>query len=97
MYEIFLDDKSIILTNVRENIENIKYFPLKDVTFIFNRDLPLNQSEIIEACKNSSGIISDETIIANHPWTLDAQEELSRVKKERNEVLNNDVLGRTLS
>ena len=33
MYEIFLDDKSIILTNVRENIENIKYFPLKDVTF----------------------------------------------------------------
>lgn len=70
---------------------------LNDVTFIFNRDLPLNQSEIIEACKNSSGIISDETIIANHPWTLDAQEELNRVKKERNEVLNNDVLGRTLS
>ena len=70
---------------------------LNDVTFIFNRDLPLNQSEIIEACKNSTGIISDETIIANHPWTLDAQEELSRVKKERNEVLNNDVLGRTLS
>ena len=33
MYEIFLDDKSIILTNVRENIENVKYFPLKDVTF----------------------------------------------------------------
>ena len=33
MYEIFLDNKSIILTNVRENIENVKYFPLKDVTF----------------------------------------------------------------
>ena len=32
MYEIFLDDKSIILTNVRENIESNKYFHLKDVT-----------------------------------------------------------------
>jgi len=32
MYEIFLDDKSIILTNVRENIENVKYFPLKDIS-----------------------------------------------------------------
>ena len=32
MNEIFLDDKSIILTNVQENIENEKYFRLKDVT-----------------------------------------------------------------
>ena len=32
MYEIFLDEKSIILTNVRENIESIKYFQLKDVS-----------------------------------------------------------------
>ena len=32
MYEIFLDEKSIILTNVRENIENVKCFPIKDVT-----------------------------------------------------------------
>ena len=32
MNEIFLDDKSIILTNVQENIENEKYFRLKDVS-----------------------------------------------------------------
>ena len=32
MYEIFLDDKSIILTNVRENIENVKCFSIKDIT-----------------------------------------------------------------
>ena len=68
-----------------------------DVVFIFNRDLPLNQSELIDACRNSTGIISEETIVANHPWTLDTKEELERIKKERNEVLNNDVLGTTLS
>ena len=32
MYEIFLDEKSIILTNVRENIENVKCFSIKDIT-----------------------------------------------------------------
>lgn len=68
-----------------------------DTVFIFNRDLPLNQSELIDACRNSEGIISEETIVANHPWTLDTKEELERIKKERNEVLNNDVLGTTLS
>lgn len=68
-----------------------------DTVFIFNRDLPLNQSELIDACRNSTGIISEETIVANHPWTLDTKEELERIKKERNEVLNNDVLGTTLS
>ena len=68
-----------------------------DIVFIFNRDLPLNQSELIDACRNSTGIISEETIVANHPWTLDTKEELERIKKERNEVLNNDVLGTTLS
>lgn len=32
MYEIFVDDKSIILTNVMENNDNIKYFQLKEFT-----------------------------------------------------------------
>lgn len=32
MYEIFVNDKSIILTNVRDNTNRIKYFPLKDIS-----------------------------------------------------------------
>ncbi|MDO4782476.1 MAG: NUDIX domain-containing protein [Capnocytophaga felis] len=35
MYEIFVNDKSIILTNIEENINNIKFFRLKDVTIDF--------------------------------------------------------------
>ncbi|GIJ92936.1 NUDIX hydrolase [Capnocytophaga stomatis] len=35
MYEIFANDKSIILTNVEENINNVKFFRLKDVTIDF--------------------------------------------------------------
>ena len=53
MNEIFLDDKSIILTNVQENIENEKYFRLKDVSL----------DEIIEAL-NHKGV---ERIYLYHP------------------------------
>lgn len=54
---------------------------------LFNTDGIVNENEIIEDAKNSVGIISDETIIANHPWVTDAQDELDRVKKEREEKM----------
>lgn len=58
-----------------------------DVDFIFNRDMMVNASERITDAKNSVGILSEETIIANHPWTKDTQEELDRIKKEKEEQL----------
>lgn len=54
---------------------------------LFNTDGIANENEIIEDAKNSVGIISDETIIANHPWVTNAQDELDRVKKEREEKM----------
>lgn len=59
-----------------------------DVDFIFNRDMMVNASERITDAKNSVGILSEETIIANHPWTKDTQEELDRIKKEKEEQFN---------
>ena len=56
-----------------------------DVDVIFNRDMLLNESEVITNCSNSVGILSDETIIANHPWVDDPQAELERVQKEKEE------------
>ncbi len=55
------------------------------VEFIFNRDTMTNESETITNCRNSQGIISNETIVANHPWTKDTQAELDRMKKEKDE------------
>ena len=57
----------------------------KDVNFIFNRDMMVNTSEQIANAKNSVGILSDETIVANHPWTKDVKDEMARIKKEREE------------
>ena len=53
------------------------------VEFIFNRDTPVNESEIITNCRNSVGIISKETIVANHPWTKDTADELKRLEAEQ--------------
>lgn len=52
------------------------------VEFIFNRDIVINESDTITNAKNSVGIISDETIRANHPWVTDAAEETKRIEQE---------------
>lgn len=52
---------------------------------IFNRDVMMNESEAIQNCVSSSGIISDETILAMHPWVKDVELELDRLKKKQEE------------
>ncbi len=64
-----------------------------DVEFVFNRDLPINEADTITNCRNSVGIISEETIISNHPWTIDTAEELKRLKRERQETMTDYVTG----
>lgn len=58
------------------------------VDFIFNRDIMINETEVITNARNSMGIISDETIVANHTWVTDTQEELDRIKKQREEQMS---------
>jgi SPP1 family phage portal protein len=53
------------------------------VTFLFNRDVPINETEAVKNAKDSVGIISDETIVANHPWTTNVQEEMDRIEEQR--------------
>lgn len=62
-------------------------FENEDVTVIFNRDILINESEAIENCAKSAGIISNETIVEQHPWTKDAEAELERLKREQEEAM----------
>lgn len=59
-----------------------------EVTFDFNKDLPTDESTIITNCVNSKGIISDETIISNHPWVTDVKEEMDKLKKQEKEKMD---------
>lgn len=60
------------------------------IEVIFNRDMLINETEAIENCSKSSGIISDETIISQHPWVTDPTAEMERVKSQKTEESQND-------
>ena len=48
----------------------------------------LNESEVIDNCSKSVGILSDETIISQHPWVTDVKGEIERKKTEKQENLD---------
>lgn len=55
----------------------------EEVTIIFNRDILMNESEVIDNCQKSVGILSDETIIGQHPWVDDPKAEMERLEKQK--------------
>ncbi len=58
----------------------------ESVNIIFNRDMLMNETEAIANCRASVGILSDETIVGQHPWVDDSQQEMERLKKQREEA-----------
>ena len=57
------------------------------VEFIFNRDIYINQSDTISNCQASMGILSRETIVAQHPWTTSVRKEMQRIEAEEKQEL----------
>lgn len=53
------------------------------IDIIFNKDILINESQVIADIKASVGILSEETLITQHPYTVNPKEELERVEKER--------------
>lgn len=74
-----------ILWFVNSHLANMGYgdFGNENVNIIFNRDIIMNESESIDNCQNSVGLLSDETVIAKHPWVSDPQEEMERLKRQK--------------
>jgi SPP1 family phage portal protein len=58
-------------------------FSNESVTITFNTDLPMDETSKIQNIKNSVGIVSDETLLANHPWVADPKAELERVNEQK--------------
>lgn len=66
----------------------IKVSEEDDIDIVFNRDISINEEEAINMCKNSVGVISNRTIIANHPWVTDLEEEIKNKEEEDNHDLD---------
>lgn len=58
-------------------------FRNEKVNIIFNRDIMMNEAEIIDNCNKSVGILSDETVIGQHPWVDDPGLEMQRLEKQK--------------
>jgi len=65
-------------------------FEGEDIEVIFNRDMLISESDIIGNIKSSVGILSRRTLIAQHPWVDDPEEELRRVEEEAQLTMNNE-------
>lgn len=53
------------------------------VRFLFNRDMLMDEREIIGACVDSLQLLSRKTVIENHPWVNDVAAELKRIECEQ--------------
>ena len=62
----------------------------ESVDIIFNRDMIMDEGQIINNVKNSVGILSRQTLVAQHPWIDDPQAELLKIKEEENEELQKE-------
>ena len=57
----------------------------REVTFTFNRNMMIDETQLIQNCVVSREIISDETIRSKHPWCLDPQKEKELLEQQREE------------
>lgn len=64
--------------------------PIKDDTILqtWTRTSVKNDLELSQIAQQSSGTISDETLVTNHPWVDDPAKELERIKKQNEEIID---------
>lgn len=67
-----------------------KGYDHQDVKFTFDRNILINETATIENAQRSIGVISNRTIMRNHPWVLDIAEEEKQVVKEMKEESDYD-------
>lgn len=94
-------DCNILESEFHSSIEHLLWFvnqyllTTKNVDFtkesadiIFNRDIIINESEVITDCSNSVGVLDDQTIRENHPWYTDEVEKrLDKQKAEEQKAI----------
>ena len=78
-----------LLTFINQYLIGIgkKDYSEEKVEFIFDRNIMINEGDAIQNCQTSKGVISDETIMAHHPWVVDLAKEKRQVEAEHAEEL----------
>lgn len=62
-------------------------FDAADVEFTFNRDMLMNESQVITDIRNSEGILSKRSMLNAHPWVKDVDEEMKRLEEDEQQAM----------
>ena len=63
-----------------------------EITPIFTRNIPANDSETVSMIKQLYGIVSDETLLAQLPFVEDVQKEIEAIEEKKSkEAINYDI------
>lgn len=65
----------------KDNKDYSKY----EMEFVFNKTMTVNEKELIENCNNSVDLLSKATILANHPFVRNVEDELQKIKEQEKE------------
>lgn len=77
---------------VRNHIANThKIYSEDNINIVFNKNILINESELIDNCIKSLGLISKESAVAKHPWVKNVAEELKKIEKERSVQVEKDT------
>lgn len=67
---------------------------IKDtIDVVFNRDVLVNEAETIDNCNKSSTLLSLKSVLAQHPWVTNVEEELKRIKEQEQETIEGEYAG----
>lgn len=75
-------DKMVRFIGLFDSLMGRGDFAEERAEIILNRDIIISESDAVEQCVESAGLLSQRTMLENHPWVVSVEEELNRLKKE---------------
>ena len=58
----------------------------KQIIQIWTRTAIRNDSELVDMCQKSAGIISEKTLLQNHPFVENAEDEQKEIEEEKSKA-----------
>ena len=65
-------------------VEYFRRIGYGDVGIVWNTDRPVDDASVIASIAQSKGLLSDKTLLEQHPWVDDVDEELKRLAEQNN-------------
>ncbi|MBI4858646.1 MAG: phage portal protein, partial [Acetobacterium woodii] len=86
-YQTSLEELAFFVDAHINNTQGKDYSAV-DFDITFNRNVLINTAELIDNCAKSSGIVSNKTILTNHPFVDDVDKEEDEIKQEKADAID---------